>query len=74
MKTYHLVHSNDEWKLKQEGAELSTKVFESKESAMDYSIDYMRNNGGSLVVHKMNNQFQEERTYPRSNDPRESKG
>ena len=28
----------------------------------------------SLVIHKRNGQFQEERTYPRSADPRGSKG
>ena len=28
----------------------------------------------SLVIHKRNGRFQEERTYPRSADPRGSKG
>jgi len=28
----------------------------------------------SVKIHKLNGQFQEERTYPRSADPRQSKG
>ena len=74
MENYHLTKKDGEWRLKKENAERSTKTFESKESAMDYSKDFMTNHGGSLKIHKGNGLFQEERTYPRSSDPKKSKG
>jgi hypothetical protein len=36
--------------------------------------DYMQAHPGSVKIHKENGQIQEERTYPRSADPSESKG
>ena len=36
--------------------------------------DYMKDHEGSVKIHKENGEFQEERTYPRSKDPRITKG
>ena len=74
MKKYHIVPSEKGWNLKKEGAERASKSFETKQSALEYSKDYMRENGGSLKIHKSNGQIQEERTYPRKDDPKESVG
>jgi hypothetical protein len=74
MDNYHLTKKGDEWRLAKENAERATKTFETKEEAMDYSKDFMKDHGGSLKIHKGNGQFQEERTYPRSSDPKTSKG
>lgn len=74
MDNYHLVHKDDQWKLEKQGSERSIRNFETKSEAMNFSVDYMNNHGGSLKIHKQDGQFQEERTYPRSADPRKSKG
>lgn len=74
MDNYHLVHKNDQWKLGKQGSERSIRNFETKSEAMNFSKDYMNNHGGSLKIHTQDGRFQEERTYPRSADPRKSKG
>jgi hypothetical protein len=74
MDNYHLIPDGDQWKLRREAAERSALVFDSKEQAVRESADFMREHGGSLKIHKQDGTFQEERTYPRSADPRESKG
>lgn len=76
MKNFHLVHENGKYKLKQENAERASKVFDSnKNDAIKESKEYILNQGGgSLKIHRNGGGFLEERTYPRSNDPSESKG
>lgn len=74
MDKYHLVHKDDAWKLQREGSNRATKTFETKNEAMTQSTEFMRSHGGSLRVHGTNGQIQEERTYPRKDDPKRSKG
>jgi len=74
MESYHLVHKNDKWLLKKAKSKQLIKSFNTKDRAMEYSTKYMRRNHGSLKVHKLDGKIQEERTYPRSKDPRKSKG
>lgn len=75
MENYHLVKDGDQYKLKKEGSERATKVFDgTKKEAVRGSAEFMKNHGGSMKIHKNNGQFQEERTYPRSADPSSSEG
>ena len=74
MDRYDLVSSGDEWKLQKKGAERAAKVFDSKQEGMRESIEFMRNHGGSLRIHKQDGKIQEERTYPRSADPKKTPG
>lgn len=74
MDNYHLTHDDDGWKLKREGAERATKRFDTKEEGMDFSKKFMRKHSGSLKIHKKDGEIQEERTYPRSADPRRTPG
>jgi hypothetical protein len=74
MKTYFLTPDGDHWKLAKEHAERAVKTFETKKEGIEFSIDFMKNHGGSLRIRKKDGLFQEERTYPRSADPRKSKG
>jgi hypothetical protein len=71
---YDLLHEDDQWKLKERGAQRAIKTFETKDNGMDFSTHYVKDHGGSLVVRKLNDRIQEERTYPRSADPRQSPG
>ncbi len=76
MENFHLVHEDGKYKLKKENAERASKVIDAnKTEAIKESRDYIKERGGgSLKIHKNKGGFQEERTYPRANDPKESKG
>ena len=76
MKNFHLVHEDGKYKLKREHAERASKIIDTtKVDAIKESRDFIRNQGGgSLKIHRNDGPFQEERTYPKSKDPRKSKG
>lgn len=74
MDQYYLVHDGDHWKFRAEGGTRAIRSFAWKVDGMTFSVDYMRKHGGSLSVQRRDGTFQEERTYPRSQDPRRSPG
>ncbi|MCC2636918.1 MAG: hypothetical protein K0Q68_637 [Moraxellaceae bacterium] len=74
MDKYDLTHDDGKWKLTREGATRATKTFDTKQEGVTFSTGYVGEKTGSLRIHKENGQFQEERTYPRKDDPRKSKG
>ena len=76
MDTYHLTKMNVNWKLTKEGNSKASKSFDgSKSEAIKESADFLKSGkGGSMKIHKENGRIQEERTYPKSKDPRKSKG
>jgi hypothetical protein len=75
MNDYHLTKEDDQWKLTKENGERASKVFDgTKREAVKESADWLREKGGSLKIHKTDGKIQEERTYPRSADPKRSKG
>ncbi len=74
MDNYELVHKDGEWKFRQFRSERAIKTFETKQDGLEFSTEYMRDHGGSLKIKTENGEFQEERTYPRSADPRRSPG
>lgn len=75
MNNYHLTKQDDQWKLTREGAGRATEVFTgTKQDAVQQSAQRLAGSGASLKIHLENGRIQEERTYPRSADPRNSKG
>lgn len=76
MDRYDLNHDGDNWKLHKQGGERASKVFEgmTKEEAVRATSDFMQDHPGSVRIHKMDGTYEEERTYPRSADPRQSPG
>lgn len=75
LTNYHLVPDGDRWKLEREGAQRASKVFENKDIAIKESVEFSKEKGDvSLKIHKQDGTFQEERTYPRSEDPTRSPG
>ena len=76
MKNFHLVREDDAYKLKKEGAERASKVIDTnKPDAIKIAKEaVLKQGGGSLKIHKNTGGFQEERTYPKSIDPKKSKG
>lgn len=76
MKNFHLVQEDGVYKLKKENAQRASKVIDTnKPEAIKEARDFItEQGGGSLKIHKNKGGFQEERTYPKSKDPRKSKG
>ncbi len=75
---YTLVHDEkkDDWALKNDNTNRTVVRWDKKEDATAGGElkGAVGNAGGSVKIQKLNGQFQEERTYPRSKDPRKSKG
>lgn len=68
--------SKDKWPLKDDVTNKVVKNFETKADATKGGAlkRAVGAEGGSVKIQKENGRFQEERTYPRSKDPRKSKG
>lgn len=66
----------DRWDLKQDKTDRTVKTFETKGGATKGGVleKAVGPDGGSVKIQKENGKFQEERTYPGSRDPKESKG
>jgi hypothetical protein len=70
---YSLVHNDKSkrWELKHEGSGSVVKTFASKAKATKGGVLAKAVGGkGSVRIRKRNGKIQEERTYPRSMDPR----
>ena len=68
--------NKDDWVLKEDGAARAKKRFENKADATAGGVlqKAVGPAGGSVKIKKMDGKFQEERTYPRSKDPKRSPG
>lgn len=66
----------DQWDLKQDKTDKVVKSFETKTEATKSGVlkKAVGTEGGSVKIQKENGRFQEERTYPRSADPKSSEG
>ena len=72
-KVYWVSPDGENWKVKAEGAERSTKIFDRKQDAIDFARQLAKNQQPSQI--KIQNQkgiIQEERTYGK--DPFPPKG
>ena len=74
LQRYHLEKKNDEWRLRKAGSDRAVLKADTKELAILEMQGYMKTHKGSVRIHKVNRQIQEERTYRRSKAPRGSKG
>lgn len=68
--------AGDSWKLKEEVTGRTIRSFDTKGEATSGGVlaDALGSQGGSVRIHKQNGVIQEERTFPRSRDPRKSPG
>jgi hypothetical protein len=64
------------WDLETDKSHNVVKSWKTKESATEGGVlkKAVGQEGGSVKIQKENGKFQEERTFPRSRDPRKSKG
>lgn len=75
---FHLVKDTKQnnWKLEPEGGGRARARFETKGEATAGGTlsGALGKAGGSVRIHKTDGTIQEERTFPRSRDPKDSKG
>lgn len=66
----------ENWGLRNDMTGRTVRRYETKEGATQGGVleGAVGSQGGSVRIHKLNGMFDEERTYPRSRDPRSSKG
>jgi len=72
--TLHKDRDSDKWRLEKEGSDRAKKIFDTKAEALSGLENAVGPNGGSVRIRKEDNTIQEERTYPRSEDPKSSPG
>jgi hypothetical protein len=74
-KKYHVTKTESGWQGKLEKAERATITGTTKQEVLQKTIEIAKNHNNSQVfIHATNGRIQEERTYPRSIDPRKTKG
>lgn len=74
MDNYHITKDGDKWKLQKEGNTKPSKTADTKAEMIKQTQGFMADKQGSVKIHKVDGKFQEERTYPRKDDPKSSKG
>ncbi|QCI10552.1 DUF2188 domain-containing protein [Pseudomonas putida] len=74
MDNYHVSPTADGWELKKAGAERASKRSTTKQELVSSLSEFFEGKTASVKIHKADGTIEEERTYPRSDDPRRSKG
>lgn len=74
MDKFDVTKDGEKWKLTKEGQGRAVKTTTTKKEMLDSGLDYVRKHGGSVKIHKENGRYQEERTFPRSKDPKKTPG
>ncbi|KIY41198.1 hypothetical protein TZ03_08400 [Pseudomonas sp. 10-1B] len=74
MDNYHLSPTSEGWELKKAGAERASKRAATKQELLSSLREFFDGKTASVKIHKADGTLEEERTYPRSADPRRTKG
>lgn len=78
LRKFDLLHDEEreDWFLKEEGSSRARRRFDRKEDATRGGVlaGELGKQGGSVRIHNRDGDYQEERTYPRSRDPKKSPG
>ena len=72
-KQIHIVHQDDQWKIKQDGAKHSSGNFPTQKEAIERGRDLAIKQGKELTIHRKDNgRIREKNSY--GNDPYPPKG
>ncbi|MDQ0654473.1 hypothetical protein SAMN04490182_1864 [Pseudomonas cedrina] len=74
MDDFHITPTENGWALKKQGAERASKTAATKAEIVKLASEFLEGKTASLKIHKQDGSIEEERTYPRSADPRKTKG
>ena len=70
----HTSHQDDHWINKVEGNQRASNTAATKAEAQALGRDLAVNRGSEHLIHNKDGRIAERNTYPRSRDPRSSKG
>ncbi len=74
MDNYHISATDSGWELRKQGATRASKTAATKDEMLLITAAFLEGRTASVKIHKKDGTLQEERTYPRSADPRRSEG
>ncbi|MBF8747616.1 DUF2188 domain-containing protein [Pseudomonas monteilii] len=74
MDNYHVSPTAEGWELKKAGAERASKRSTTKQELVSSLSEFFEGKTASVKIHKADGTIEEERTYPRSADPRRTEG
>lgn len=74
MENYHIKRHGDHWDLTKQGAAHAAFSKPTKAEAIAAMDDFVKGKVVSVKIHLQNGQIEEERSYPRSADPKSSPG
>lgn len=74
MENYHITHEDDRWVLREEGDKRALLEALNRDDILSETRDYMKLRTASVKIHNENGDVEEERRYPRDQDPRATKG
>ncbi|HCA64457.1 DUF2188 domain-containing protein [Stutzerimonas stutzeri] len=74
MDNYHISATDSGWELRKQGATRASKTAATKDEILQITAAFLEGRTASVKIHKKDGTIQEERTYPRSADPRRSEG
>ncbi|MBD1597592.1 DUF2188 domain-containing protein [Pseudomonas typographi] len=74
MDSYHVTHADNHWVLKKAGTAAVILQAPTKDALVQQLHTHFAKTPVSVRIHKLDGTIEEERTYPRSADPRGSKG
>ena len=74
MENYHITYEDDRWVLREEGDKRALLEAVTREDIINETRDYMKLRTASVKIHDKNGEIEEERCYPRDQDPRATKG
>ena len=74
MDNYHINATDNGWELRKQGATRASKAAATKDEMPQVTATFLEGKTASVKIHKQDGTIQEERTYPRSADPRRSEG
>lgn len=74
MENYHITHEDDRWVLREEGDKRALLEALTREDILSETGDYMKLRTASVKIHNENGAVEEERRYPRDQDPRATGG
>lgn len=62
-KTNHVVPSSSGWAVKKSGASRASKIFSTKDKAIDYGIELSKSEKTELYIHKQNGMIQNKNSF-----------
>lgn len=74
MDNYHIKTHDGHWDLTRQGGERASISKPTKAEIIAAMEEFMAGKTGSVKIHKVDGTIEEERTYPRSADPKKSPG